>query len=200
MIEAVIFDLGGVVCESPLHVIADHEARTGLEPGSINQVVMDAGADGAWARRERGEIDFEAFRVAFEAECRTAGFELDVADLMGRIDRHAVPRPRMLEAVAAVKHTGRKVAALTNNWVPMDDATFLAGFDVVVESSVEGTRKPQPEIYEITLGRLGVAADHALFLDDIGANLKPARQMGMTTIKVTDVDQALRELWAALGD
>ncbi len=117
---------------------------------------------------------------------------------MGRIDRHAVPRPRMLEAVAEVKRTGRKVAALTNNWVPMDEAGFLAGFDVVVESSVEGTRKPQPEIYEITLGRLGVIADRVLFLDDIGANLKPARAMGMTTIKVTDVDQALRELWAAL--
>ena len=111
MIEAVIFDLGGVVCESPLHVIAERELRTGLEPGSINRVVMDAGPDGAWARRERGEIDFETFRTAFEAECQAAGFSLDVGDLMSRIDRHAVPRPRMLEAVAEVKRTGRKVAA-----------------------------------------------------------------------------------------
>jgi putative hydrolase of the HAD superfamily len=94
---------------------------------------------------------------------------------------------------------------LTNNWVGAEGnrtVTASAGtlaFDVVVESAVEGLRKPDPRIYELVLDRAGVEANEAVFLDDLGINLKPARDMGVTTIKVVDADDALRELAAVLG-
>ncbi len=198
MIRAVIFDLGGVVLGSPLHVIADYEREQGLETGVINRVVAGTGLAGAWSRHERGELDFDGFCGQFQKECRAAGALIDVRDLMHRIDRVTVPRPEMLHAVDVIRASGRKAAALTNNWAPIDDADLKARFDAVVESSVVGYRKPQPQIYEIMLAELGVDAEQAVFLDDIGANLKPARAMGMTTIKVDDPAQALEELWRVL--
>ncbi len=71
---------------------------------------------------------------------------------------------------------------------------IMSLFDVVIESSVEGVRKPDPEIYRIALSRMAVKADECVFLDDLGINLKPARALGIQTIKVLAVDQALEEL------
>jgi epoxide hydrolase-like predicted phosphatase len=111
----------------------------------------------------------------------------------------------MIAAIARVREHGLLTAALTNNW-PAGNGNgsppglrSLDGFDVVVESAVEGMRKPDPRIYELTCERLGITPPEAVFLDDIGANLKPARAMGMTTIKVDDTLTALRELEAVLG-
>jgi putative hydrolase of the HAD superfamily len=75
----------------------------------------------------------------------------------------------------------------------------MAMFDHVIESSVIGIRKPEPEFYRRALDIVGVGAAEAVFLDDLGINLKPARAMGMTTIKVVDADQALAELEAVVG-
>jgi epoxide hydrolase-like predicted phosphatase len=112
----------------------------------------------------------------------------------------------MLAALRAIRAHGLRTAALTNNWRADDGATMgdrQAGlfdlFDVVVESAVEGLRKPDPRIYELTCARVGVAPDEAVFLDDLGVNLKPARALGMATIKVSDPDSALGELADVLG-
>ncbi len=106
---------------------------------------------------------------------------------------------------------GLRTAALTNNWVAPErhwiatdrhaspNGFGALAFDVVVESSVEGLRKPDPRIYELALERLAIPAEATVFLDDLGINLKPARALGMTTIKVTDPDVALAELQRALG-
>ena len=96
------------------------------------------------------------------------------------------------------------MGALTNSWIATDRADSVAAhealaFDVIVESAVEGLRKPDPRIYELVLARLDVDAGEAVFLDDLGINLKPARAMGMTTIKVTDPIDALRELERVVG-
>ena len=194
MIRAVIFDLGGVVLGSPLHVIAAYERRLGLEPGVINRVVSGTGLDGAWSLHERGMIDFDRFCTQFNDECRAAGALIDTRRLMGQIDEVTVPRPDMLDAVASIRGSGMTVAALTNNWTPLDDVSLTSCFDVVVESSVVGVRKPQPEIYEIVLAEVGAGPEEVVYLDDIGANLKPARAMGMTTIKVESPDQARSDL------
>ena len=199
MIEAVIFDLGGVVFDSPLHVIAAYEIEVGISGGTINKVAAGAGIDGAWARHERGEISREAFLAEFTVECHAAGAEIDAATLMIRIEESITPRTPMLDAIATLRNAGFVVAALTNNWEPLADGAFKARFDVVVESSVEGVRKPQVEIYEIVLSRLGIRPQAAVFLDDIGANLKPARAMGMSTIKVVHPAQALDELSTLVG-
>ncbi|MEB2343143.1 MAG: HAD family phosphatase [Deltaproteobacteria bacterium] len=201
-LRAVIFDLGGVVMGSPLHAIAAYERELGIAPGSVNRLVVAAGPGGAWSRLERGELDLEAFYPAFDAECAGAGHPLSARTMMERIALAAQPRPRMLAAVRAIRSRGLRTGALTNNW--QGDGTrerdwLATHFDAVVESAVEGLRKPDPRIYERALARLAVTAREAVFLDDIGRNLKPARALGMHTIKVDDPDAALAALEALLG-
>ncbi|MCQ3804270.1 MAG: HAD family phosphatase [bacterium] len=198
-IKAVLFDLGGVVFDSPLHRIAAFEEDHGLPAGAVGQIVMGAGRNGAWARHERGEIDYEDFMECLREEAREWGVDLDVAEMMRRIESDIGIRPRMLEAVRRLRRNGIAVAAITNNWKDLMAPTVNGHFDVVVESYLEGVRKPEPEIYRRTLDRLGVEPGEAVMLDDIGANLKTARSMGMSTIKVTDPDVALEELGAIVG-
>ena len=208
-VDAVVFDLGGVVMESPLHAIAGYERAHGLAPGSINRAIAAAGEQGAWARLERGELTVAAFCAPFEAECRSRDIAVDARRLMAAIAEAGVPRPRMLEAIRRIRARGLRVAALTNNWVgdtppgaaaPARGAPALwENFDVVVESAVVGLRKPDPRIYALVCEKLALAPARVAFLDDIGRNLKPARALGMTTIKVDDPAQALRELGTLLA-
>lgn len=202
MIEAVIFDLGGVVLESPFQVIARYEREHGLPADAINRVVVAAGEQGAWARLERGELTVQTFCEPFEADCRAHGLTVDARRLMREIGEAARPRPVMLEAIRRLRAKGFRVAALTNNWLdggrPLGDG-LREHFDVFVESASVGLRKPDPRIYALVCRRLGVAPEQAVFLDDIGRNLKTARALGMATIRVRDPEQALRELGALVG-
>ena len=199
--KAVIFDLGGVILDSPLHAIARFERDRGIPAGFVNRVVVDAGPRGAWARLERGEIGMAEFVAAFSAECERAGQALSAEALMARIGESSAPRPAMLEAVDRIRRRGLRVAALTNNWVGEEEGMreLRDRFDVFLESSVLGLRKPDPRIYAHACRALAVEPGEAVFLDDIGRNLKPARALGMTTIKVDEPAAALAELQAVLG-
>jgi putative hydrolase of the HAD superfamily len=199
--EAVIFDIGGVVVGSPLHAIADYERASGIPAGTINRIIVATGAAGAWARLERGELTTEEFFPVFDRECAAGGCTLSGRAMMAAMAEATVPRPAMLEAIRRIRGSGRKTAALTNNWKAgePDVGALSPHFDVVVESAVEGVRKPDPKIYELTCSRLDVPANTAVFLDDIGANLKTARALGMTTIKVVEPGAALAELEGLLG-
>jgi putative hydrolase of the HAD superfamily len=204
-LAGVLFDMGGVVMESPLHAIARYEHERGLPPNSINRVVAAAGESGAWARLERGELTVASFCGPFEADCRAHGLEVDSAAVMAAIAAAGVPRAVMLEAIRRLRGHGLRVGALTNNWRregPEDDVIphhLRDHFDVFVESRLVGLRKPDPRIYVLACERLGVEPTRTAFLDDIGGNLKPARSLGMTTIKVDDPETALRELGALVG-
>lgn len=198
-IKAVLFDLGGVIFESPLHTISSFEAEQGLLAGTVGRIVTEAGGEGAWARHERGEISAETFERGLADEARRFGVNLDVAGMMRRIEAEVAIRPRMLAAVRRLREEGLAVAVVTNNWKGLNAPSVTDHFDVVVESWVEGVRKPEPEIYRMTLARLRVAPREAVMLDDIGVNLKTALEMGMTTIKVTDPTDALEELGALVG-
>jgi putative hydrolase of the HAD superfamily len=197
----VIFDLGGVVLDSPLHAIASFEREHAIPEGFVNRVVVESGPAGAWSRLERGELGLDAFHAAFETDCAQAGWPVPARLLMERIAAGSGPRPAMLLAVARIRERGLRVAALTNNWSGGGDATrsLRDRFDVFVESCAVGMRKPDPRIYRHALAQLGVPAAEAIFLDDIGRNLKPARALGMATLKVGDPDRALAELEALLG-
>ncbi len=206
--SAVVFDLGGVVMPSPIDTFRDYEARVGLPHRFISEVVLAGGEDGAFSRLERGELTMDEFTDDFAAECARAGYTVDVAELFGEIHAGSEPRAEMVRAIAIIREVGIKAGALTNNWKPDSNGASstrsavgaLAGvFDVVVESAVEGLRKPDPRIYELVCERLEVTPRETVFLDDLGANLKPARELGMTTIKVTDPRSALIELEAVLG-
>ncbi len=203
--RAVIFDLGGVVVDSPMEGIARYEDELGLEPGFVNRLIVETGAAGAWARLEQGKLDMEAFFGAFEGDAAAAGVTLSARDLMTRMRESSAVRPPMLDAVRRIRERGLAVAALTNNWKSEDGGLGANGigldqhFDVFVESSVVGLSKPDPRIYEYACTELGIEPREAVFLDDIGRNLKSARQLGMATIKVSDPHQALGELEEVLG-
>ena len=215
--RAVIFDLGGVVFPSPFDGFDEYERAAGLPHRFIRTVVAHSAETGAWARFERSDVDFNGFCTEFEAECQTAGETVDAAKLMRGITRGFAPRPVMVQAITAIHDRGLRVGALTNNWTTERTGTERTGtertttepagttdhtqlgFDTIVESAIEGIRKPDPRIYTLVCERLAVSANECVFLDDLGVNLKPARAMGMTTIKVLDATSALEELSGHLG-
>jgi len=203
LLRAVIFDLGGVVLDSPLHAIARFERDQGIPEGFVNRVVATTGPEGAWGRLERGLLDLEGFVPAFEADCATAGRTLSARALMERIAQVAQPRPPMLAAIRRIRSRGLLAAALTNNWASgeRDDGTraLRDHFDAFFESSALGLQKPDPRIYEHACTQLRVRPAEAVFLDDIGRNLKTARALGMQTIRVVEPQSALTELEALLG-
>ena len=201
--DAVVFDLGGVVFPSPLDVFRMYERDHGLPHRFISEVVLADPEHGAWGRLERGELTLEQFCDAFDAECAARGGTVDSRDLMRAVGAGLEPRPGMVAAIGAIRARGLKTGALTNNWA--DEAGRREAsptgewFDVVVESAVVGLRKPDPRIYRMVCERLDVAPRATVFLDDLGANLKPARELGMMTIKVAEPHAALAVLESVLG-
>ncbi len=149
MISALLFDLGGVVLESPLEAIAAYEDDIGMARGTINRHVAASGDEGAWARHERGEVAFVEFCELFESEMASAGFVVDAATLLAQIEAVAVPRPEVLTEIDRLRQGEIKVGAVTNNWESMRDGSLASHFDVLVESCVEGVRKPEREFSSV---------------------------------------------------
>ena len=203
-IRAVLWDFGGVILSSPFEAFAQHEREAGLPADFIRRLNATNPDSNAWARLERSEIDAAEFARLFEAEALAAGQRLDGHAILPLLA--GTPRPEMVAALKAVRQR-YKTACLTNNVKgperaperAAEIAAIMALFDVVVESRVVGVRKPERRFYEIACEMLGIEPDEAVFLDDLGVNLKTARAMGMHTIKVTTPAQALAELEAALG-
>jgi epoxide hydrolase-like predicted phosphatase len=199
--RAVLFDIGGVVVGSPLEAIARYEREQGIPAGSVNRIVITSGAGGAWSRLERGELRLDEFYLAFDRECAAAGCHVSAQALMTLVAESTVPRPAMIEAIARIRARGLLAAAVTNNWITDDEGTgaLRPHFDAFIESARSGVRKPDPRIFHLACEALAIAPPEAVMLDDIGANLKTARALGMTTIKVDDPDAALAELETVLG-
>ena len=197
-IRAVLFDLGGVVLDSPLDAFAAYERDLGLPANTLNRAIVAAGSGGAWARLERGELSMSEFFKAFDAELAGGAVRVSAEALMAKVADNTQLRPAMLTAIRTIRGAGLKVAALTNNWASDDQFQKMdvlrAEFDVFIESAKVGLRKPDPRIYHLACSALDVAPSDVVFLDDIGGNLKAARALGMTTIKVVDFREALREL------
>jgi putative hydrolase of the HAD superfamily len=155
----------------------------------------------AWACFERGEVDRDGFAERFEEEARLAGGRLDARAVLGMLG--GAIRPEMVEAVRRC-HAVMKTALLTNNFIAEGEGRsefggLLDSFDLIIESSKSGLRKPDPRVYQLACEHLEIEPSQAVFLDDLGVNLKPARAMGMTTIKVISAEQALADLEAATG-
>ena len=202
-IEVVLFDFGGVLLTSPFDAFAAYEAEVDLPQGTVRRINSTNPDDNAWARFERGQVDAEQFGRLFEAEAAAQGYIVDAARILEGL--HGTLRPTMVEALRRCSDRLR-TGMLTNNITPIDSQPFsdavlevVGLFDEVIQSSVEGCRKPEPRIYEIACERLGVEPVACVFLDDLGINLKPARAMGMTTIKVVEPAEAIGELEAVVG-
>ena len=200
-VAAVLFDFGGVITASPFDAFNQYERELGLPQGSIRNLNATDPHTNAWAQLERNEVTVEEFCRLFEAEARAAGHELSGQRVLDALNGEV--RPDMVEAV---RRCGErlKTACLTHN-IARDEGVsrgheeIMALFDVVIESSKIGVRKPDPRFYEMACAQLAVEPQECVFLDDLGINLKPAAAMGMTTIKVVDPDIALQELSDHLG-
>ncbi len=209
MIRAVFFDGGGVLLDSPFAAFQAYEARAGLPPGALRALNQRDPDRNAWACAERGELDSDGFFARFEAEARALGHALDARALFAEMS--VAVRPAMVALLHRLR--GRYIlACLTNNMhvghgVAMSAAperaaevsAMLALFDHVIESRRIGVRKPEPAFYTIACERAGVAPDEVVFLDDLGINLKPARALGMHTIKVDEPGPAIAALEALLA-
>ena len=201
MIRAVLWDFGGVILSSPFEAFRHYEASRGLPTDFIRSVNAAEPHTNAWARLERAEIAADEFDTAFAAESEALGHRVPGSDVLALLAGEV--RPEMVVALERVKAAGLATACLTNNvssdgWRP-DVESVLANFDEILESSKLGVRKPEPGFYALACARLGVQPEECVFLDDLGINLKPARDMGMTTIKVDDPTEAIAELEEVLG-
>ena len=208
MIEAVIWDFGGVFTASPFEAFERYEREKGIPVGVIRKINSTNHENNAWAMFERSDIDFAGFDAAYAAEALALGFQIPGRDVVALLAGEF--RPEMIEALRRIK-TRFKTGCITNN-MPADVVgggtaahrsiyarEIMEMFDVVIESSKIGIRKPDPRIYQMMCRQLGVKPDECVYLDDLGGNLKPARAMGMTTIKVVSGPQAIAELEAATG-
>jgi putative hydrolase of the HAD superfamily len=202
-IKATLWDFGGVISSSPFDAFRRYERAHGLPDDFLRTLNATNPDTNAWARFERSEVSFDEFCALYEEEGRAAGGVIDGREVMACLSGEI--RPQMIEAIKRCK-AKLTTGLITNNVALMDDGPGWHGvvpvddlFDVVIESSKVGFRKPDARIYELACEQLGVEPTEVVFLDDLGVNLKPAAAMGMTTIKVVDPDVALRELEAAVG-
>lgn len=206
MIEAVIWDFGGVLTTSPFEAFARYETERGLPADIIRRTNAANHLENAWAKFERAEVDIEAFDSLFAAESRALGAEIRGKDVLPLLSGDL--RPEMIEALTRIKQNF-KTGCITNN-LPANAIGSASGrslyiaevmvlFDHIIESAKIGLRKPDPRIYQMMTEALKVDPRKCVYLDDLGVNLKPARALGMTTIKVVDAAQAITELEAATG-
>lgn len=205
-IQAVIWDFGGVLTSSPFEAFNRHERERGLPRDLIRTINSRNHHENAWAKFERAEIGLDDFDRLFAEEARAMGHAVPGRDILPLLAGDL--RPAMVEALKRLNAVV-KTGCITNN-LPANQTGSLGGrsiyvaevmklFHHVLESAKLGIRKPDPRIYAMMVEALGVDPRACVYLDDIGVNLKPAREMGMTTIKVEDPDAALAALEAATG-
>jgi putative hydrolase of the HAD superfamily len=210
VVEAVIWDFGGVFTTSPFEAFNRYETARGLPLDLIRTVNATNPHHNAWALFERSDIDAAAFDVAFAAESKALGHEVPGRDVLPLLSGDV--RPGMVAALKTCKAAGLKVGCITNN-VLTGHGAGMAGssqkaeqvaqimglFEEVIESSKIGVRKPDPRIYQMMCERLDVDPKACVYLDDLGINCKPAAALGMAAIKVSGEAQALGELSRLTG-
>eukprot|EP00111_Clytia_hemisphaerica_P016518 TCONS_00048981-protein len=198
--KAVIFDMGGVIIPTPVPLVQAFAVKNNLNPKQMDDLLFKGGDKSLWGQLECGLINTQVFgelltkrsSELFGCECKDEIISKMISD-----QKYYQPYPEMMSAIQTLKNHGIKTALLTNNFLLENGESVLFmknDFDVVVESAIEQIRKPNPRIYEIALERLSVHPEEAVFLDDLGVNLKAAKALGISTIKVSDTHSALKEL------
>ncbi|XP_036607572.1 bifunctional epoxide hydrolase 2 [Trichosurus vulpecula] len=216
-LRAALFDVGGVLLRpSPNVIFRQAEEVAALPSGFLNKVVTQEGLDNPYQCLIRGKITFLQWVSLVEEDCRklsaASGFCLPEQFSIRKIYEDVISKGKInypvLQAAITLRKKGYKTCIITNNW--LDDSsqrdtfaqllqTLRKHFDLIIESCQIGMAKPDPEIYKFALEALKVEPHEAVFLDDTGANLKKAREIGMVTILVQDIDTALKELEKSTG-
>ena len=203
-LDAILWDFGGVFTTSPFENFNLLEERCGAPRDFIRTLNSVNPTTNAWAQFESNQVSLEEFDELFARESKLAGHEIRGKEVISMLSGEL--RPKMVELLKLCKEQ-YKVACITNNvkagrgpGMSSDDdkaskvSRVMELFDGVIESSVEGIRKPNPEIYKLACQRISVEPEKCLFIDDLGINLKPAKELGMKTIKVLSEAQALKDI------
>ena len=205
MIKAVFWDFGGVITSSPFEAFNKYEKDNNLPSDFLRKVNSTNPDDNAWAKLERSEVNLDEFDLLFEKESKNLGYAIKGKEVIALLQGQV--RPEMVKALRTIK--GNLIqACLTNNIQSLKEEAFDKGnvsvagkhdaimglFDFVIESSKVNLRKPDPAFYKMACEKAKIEPSEAVFLDDLGINLKPARILGMETIKVINSINALNEL------
>ena len=205
MIRAVFWDFGGVITTSPFDSFNIYEESQNLPKDLIRTINSTNPDNNAWAKLERNEIDQEEFDSLFEIESRQFGHSIPGKEVLALLKGQI--RPEIVKALREIKDKLIQ-GCLTNNIQSTEDQELendnaaMSGahqeimglFDFVFESSKENVRKPDPKFYQLACKRGNVNPNEVIFLDDLGINLKPAKALGMRTIKVVKAEDALKDL------
>ena len=207
MIKAVFWDFGGVITTSPFESFNRFEEKNNLPKDFLRLVNSTNPDSNAWAKLERSEVNLDEFNDLFMEESGKLGHAIPGKEVIALLKGEV--RPQMINALKSIKNK-LVLACLTNNIQAMDKGfegnvsasgkhdEVMQLFDFVIESSKVNVRKPDPNFYLLACEKANVRPDEAIFLDDLGINLKPAKELGMRTIKVVDPDVALDELQSLL--
>ena len=196
--KAIIWDFGGVITSSPFEAFNQFEEANGLPKDIIRTINSENPDTNAWAKFESNSVTIDVFNDLFLKEAKAKGFDIKGRDIIkllkGSIRKNMVSFLRELKS-------DFKLGCITNNVKSSSEENNDNGtkeamslFDHVIESSIVGIRKPNPEIYMMSCDALKVSPDQCIYLDDLGINLKPARELGMTTIKVIQPEDAIQEV------
>ena len=209
-ITTVISDFGGVLTTPLMRSFAAFQDETGIASESLGLAMQRiAETDGAHPlfELEKGRLTEADFLIKLAGELETElghrpelhGFREIYFDALD-------PNEPMVALMRGLREKGYRMALLTNNvreWEPLWRSLLPVDeiFELIVDSAFVGIRKPDPEIYELTLERLGgPEPGDCLFVDDVEVNVEAARGLGMTGVHDVDNDQAIPEIEAALSD
>ena len=196
--KAIIWDFGGVITSSPFDAFNEFEEVNGLPKDIIRTINSENPDINAWAQFESNSITINQFDDLFLKEAKAKGFDIKGRDII-KLLKGSI-RENMVSFLRELK-SDFKLGCITNNVKPSSEENTdnetkeaMSIFDHVIESSIVGIRKPNPEIYMMSCDALNVSPDQCIYLDDLGINLKPARELGMTTIKVIQPEDAIQEV------
>jgi putative hydrolase of the HAD superfamily len=195
--KGLLIDWGGVLTTDLFASFASFCEAEGLEAAKVRDLFRhDEAARDLLVEFECGRVGEDEFERRFAPM-----LGVDDAGLVDRMFAGSAPDARMLGAVKAARDAGIKTGLISNSWgvdrYPrqlMDDL-----FDGVVISGVVGIRKPAPEIYAMGAEAVGLPPEECVFVDDLGFNLKPAKELGMATVLHTDAAQTIVQLEDLLG-
>jgi putative hydrolase of the HAD superfamily len=201
-IRAVISDFGGVLTNPLWEAFAGWNERVGADPGVLGRALMSAAEAGGGKHPlyelEKGHMTEAEFTAAVQAQLPE---EIQLEGFREIYFSHLHPNEPMIDVMRELRGRGMRMALLTNNvreWEPLWRAKLPVDeiFEVVVDSAFVGMRKPEREIYELTLERLGdgIVAEDCLFVDDVDVNCDMARELGMTPVHYQSPEQAIAEI------
>ena len=196
--KAIIWDFGGVITSSPFETFNEFEKTYDLPKDIIRTINSENPDMNAWAQFESNSITIDEFNDLFLKEAKAKGFDIKGRDIIkllkGSIRENMVSFLRELKSDFKLGCITNNVKSSSQENTDNETEEVMSIFDHVIESSIVGIRKPNPKIYMMSCDALNVSPDQCIYLDDLGINLKPARELGMTTIKVIQPEDAIQEV------